>query len=152
MFELREINLSNWEQAVAVEVRNDQVRFVAPYEPVALVILAKCFLQPEGRTWLPFVALHDDVPVGVAAVAVGAENAQLRHVAIDRRWQGQGLGRQMVDALVATIAETQASCRSIVVTTHPENEPALALYLSAGFRRTGALSGIEPVLALDLGT
>lgn len=29
---------------------------------------------------------------------------------------------------------------------------ALSLYLSAGFRRTGAMSGIEPVLELDVPT
>jgi hypothetical protein len=39
----------------------------------------------------------------------------------------------------------------VVLTTHPANEIALALYESAGFRRTGAHSGIEPVLSLDLG-
>lgn len=56
----------------------------------------------------------------------------------------------MLDAVVAAISRDEPMCRSVMVTTHPENEIALSLYLSAGFRRTGALSGIEPVLALDL--
>jgi len=56
----------------------------------------------------------------------------------------------LVDALVAAVGRTQPMCRSVIVTTHPENEIALSLYLSAGFCRTGAMSGIEPVLALDL--
>jgi len=38
----------------------------------------------------------------------------------------------------------------VFVATHPENEIALSLYESVGFRRTGALSGIERLLALDL--
>src|SRR3954466_8054398 len=150
VFELREIDESNWEQALTVEVRGDQVQFVAAYQPVALVILSKCYVRPGGRTWLPYLAIDDDVPVGVAAVALGDERAQLRHVAIDHRRQGEGLGRRMVDALVATISRTKPTCRSIVVTTHPDNKAALSLYESAGFSRTGAMSGIEPVLALEL--
>lgn len=37
-----------------------------------------------------------------------------------------------------------------IVTGHPENEIALSLYRSAGFRRTGAFAGVEPVLSLEL--
>ena len=150
MFELLEIHESNWEKAFAVEVRREQDRYVAAHQPVALVILATCYVRPDGRSWLPYVAIQDDVPVGVAAVASAGDRAQLRHVAIDHRRQGEGLGRRMVDALVATIGRTQPTCCSVIVTTHPENEAALSLYLSAGFRRTGAMSGIEPVLRLDL--
>jgi ribosomal protein S18 acetylase RimI-like enzyme len=150
VFELVEIDASNWRQAVAVEVRDDQVPFVADHQPVALVILAKCHVRPGGHVWTPFLAFADGAPVGVAAVAVEGDRAHLRHVAVDHRRQGRGLGRELVDALVAAIRRTQPGCRSVVVTAHPDNEVALALYESAGFRRTGAVDGIEPVLTLDL--
>ena len=150
VFELAEIDTSNWQRALAVEVRTDQLRYVADHQPVALVILSKCYLRPDARTWTPYLGLHDDEPVGVAAVAVAGDDAQLRHVAIDHRRQGEGLGRKLVDAVVAAVGSTQPTCRSVVVTTHPENEAAQSLYSSAGFRRTGEMSGIEPVLRLDL--
>jgi ribosomal protein S18 acetylase RimI-like enzyme len=150
VFELAEIDASNWQQALAVEVRGDQLRFVADHQPVALVILAKCYVRPDGRSWTPYLALHDTEPVGVAAVASDGDHAQLRHVAIDHRRQGEGLGRMLVDAVVTAVSRNQPACRSVIVTAHPDNEVALSLYLSAGFRRTGAISGIEPVLALDL--
>jgi ribosomal protein S18 acetylase RimI-like enzyme len=150
VFELAVIDASNWRRALEVEVRSDQVRFVADHQPVALVILSKCYVRPDGQTWTPYLALDDDEPVGVAAVASHGDGAQLRHVAIDHRRQGAGLGRLLVDAVVAEIRRTQPGCRSVLVTTHPENEVALSLYRSAGFRPTGAFSGIEPVLALDL--
>ena len=150
MFELAEIDASNWRHALSVEVRADQVRFVADHQPVALVILSKCYLRPGGHTWTPYVAFQDAVPVGVAAVASHDDRAHLRHVAIDHRRQGEGLGRMLVDAVVAAISRSRPACRTVEVTAHPENEPALALYSSAGFRRTGAFSGIEPVMALDL--
>jgi hypothetical protein len=56
----------------------------------------------------------------------------------------------LLDAVVLAISRTQPMCRSVIVTAHPDNEIALSLYLSAGFHRTGAFSGIEPVLSLDL--
>ena len=148
MFELVEIDESNWRRAVEVEVRPDQVQFVADHQPVALVILSKCYLRPA--TWTPYLALDDGEPVGVAAVASDGDVAHLRHVAIDHRRQGNGYGRELLGAVVAEIGRRQPMPRSVVVTTHPENEIALSLYLSAGFRRTGAYSGIEPVLALDV--
>ena len=150
MFELVEIDGSNWRRAVAVEVRSDQVRFVADHQPVALVILAKCYVRPDGQAWTPYLALDDGDPVGVVAVAAAEDEAHLRHFAIDHRRQGEGLGRMLLDAVVAAICLDQPMCRSVLVTAHPENEIALSLYLSAGFRRTGAFSGIEPVLSLDL--
>jgi ribosomal protein S18 acetylase RimI-like enzyme len=150
VFELAEIDASNWQRALAVEVRTDQVRFVADHQPVALVILSKCYVRPDGRTWAPYLALDDEEPVGVVAVASEGDQAQLRHLAIDHQRQGEGLGRMLLDAVVAAIRRTQPMCRSVIVTAHPDNEVALSLYLSAGFRRTGAISGVEPVLALDL--
>ena len=150
MFELTEIDESNWRRACEVKVRSDQVAYVAGHQPVALVILAKCYVRAGGHSWMPYLALFHDEPIGVVAVAFEIDHAHLRHFAIDHRRQGQGLGRMMLDAMIATICHDQPMCRSVIVTTHPENEIALSLYMSAGFRRTGALSGIEPVLALDL--
>jgi ribosomal protein S18 acetylase RimI-like enzyme len=83
-------------------------------------------------------------------VVSDGDRAHLRHVAIDHRRQGTGRGRMLVDALIAAVLCTQPVCRSLTVTAHPENEIALSLYRSAGFRATGAMAGIEPVLTLDL--
>ena len=58
----------------------------------------------------------------------------------------------LIDAVVDAVDRTQPMCRSVSVTAHPENVIALSLYLSAGFRRTGAMAGSEPVLELDLAT
>lgn len=148
--QLRKIDAANWRRAVAVEVRPDQVRFVADVQPVALVILAKCYLRPDGHRWTPYLAVGDDEPLGVVAVVSEPDRAQLRHFAVDHRWQGRGHGRSMLEAVIAAIREEHAACRSVQVTTHPENGPALSLYESAGFRRTGAFAGIEPVLVLEL--
>lgn len=150
VFELAEIDAANWRQALVVEVRPDQVPFVADQQPVALVILAKCYVRPDGQVWTPYLALDEGQPVGVVAVASEGKRAHLRHFAIDHRRQGQGLGRKMLEAVVAEVRQVQPTCRSVLVATHPQNENALSLYLSGGFHRTGDFRGVEPVLVLDL--
>ena len=107
-------------------------------------------MRPDGQAWTPYLAVDKGEPVGVVVVASKGDHAHLRHFAIDYRRQGQGLGRFMLDAVITAVSRSQPTCRYLQVTTHPENEIALALYQSAGFRHTGAFSGIEPVLTLDL--
>jgi len=150
VLEFVEIDAANWRRALAVMVRPDQLPFVAEVQPVALVILAKCYVRPEGQIWTPYVALYDGTPVGVTAIAQESDQAHLRHFAIDHQWQGQGLGRLMLDAAIAAVRDSQPPCRQMQVTTHPDNDVALTLYQTAGFTKTGELSGIEPVLVLDL--
>lgn len=150
VLELVEIDEGNWRQSLAVEVRPDQVALVADVQPAALVILAKCYLRPEGQTWKPYLALDDGEPVGVCGVASESARAHVRHFAIDHRRQGEGLGRLMLDEVIKAIRKSQPACRAVQVTTHPENEAALALYRSAGFRDTGDVAGIEPVLVFDI--
>ena len=150
MLELVEIDASNWRQALAVEVRADQVQFVADFQPVALVILSKCYVRPDGQAWTPYLALDNGEPAGVLALVSQGDLAHLRHFAIDYRRQGEGLGRLMLDAVVTAIKGSHPTCHYVQVTAHPENEIALSLYESSGFRRTGALSGIEPVLVLAI--
>ncbi len=84
MFALVEIDEANWRRALAVEVRADQVPFVADHQPVALVILSKCYVRPGGQTWTPYLALDDEEPVGVVAVVSEGDHAELR-VPSDRR-------------------------------------------------------------------
>lgn len=150
VLELVEIDAANWRQSLAVEVRPDQVAFVADVQPVALVILAKCYLRPEDQTWKPYLALDGGKAVGVTGVASASDRAHLRHFAIDHRRQGEGLGRLMLDEVVAAIRRSQPACSHVQVTTHPANAAALALYRSAGFRDTGDSVGIEPVLLLEI--
>jgi ribosomal protein S18 acetylase RimI-like enzyme len=150
VIELVEITEACWRDALEVRVRPDQLAFVAEHEPLALVILAKCHLRPDGRRWVPYLATADERPVGVFALAFGAQDAHLRHFAVDHRVQRRGIGREMLAAALERAAVDEPECRRVLLTTHPENEAALALYRAGGFVDTGLTVGIEPLLARDL--
>lgn len=55
MTEIVAITQANWRQAVAIRVGDHQLRFIAEYEPVALVILSKAFVRVADVDWWPFL-------------------------------------------------------------------------------------------------
>ena len=123
----------NWRAAAAVRVAPDQLDLVSPYEPVALVILAKAYLRPGHLDWEPLAVVHGAVVVGVLALAHDATYTEVRHLAIDVTRQGQGVGRALMGSVVAHVAATRPRAEELVVAFHPDNERARRLYEGAGF-------------------
>ena len=58
----------------------------------------------------------------------------LYDIIVDPSHRGMGVGRQLLDATLAVLAEHGAP--RVVLSTAEQNEPAQRLFASAGFRRT----------------
>ena len=58
----------------------------------------------------------------------------LYDIVVDPARRGEGVGRQLLDATLATLAERGAP--RVVLSTAEQNEPAQRLFARAGFRRT----------------
>ena len=58
----------------------------------------------------------------------------LYDIVVDPARRSQGVGRQLLDATLAVLAERGAP--RVVLSTAEQNEPAQRLFASAGFRRT----------------
>jgi ribosomal protein S18 acetylase RimI-like enzyme len=58
----------------------------------------------------------------------------LYDIIVDPARRGEGVGRQLLDATLALLAEHGAP--RVVLSTAEQNEPAQRLFASAGFRRT----------------
>lgn len=142
---LRTIDHINWRQALQVLVEPEQLRFVADHQPVALVILAKCYVQPSGVEWTPCLILQDGEPVGVFALAFTDATTVLINFAIDRNHQRKGIARAAVEDVVTLLEEKRPGCDRLILTVHPDNVAAQALYRSTGFVPTGDWSDGEPV-------
>ncbi len=140
------IDASNWRDALEVRVADDQLAFVADYQPVALVILAKCFVGPGGRRWEPLLVRDKqrDV-VGVLALTHGANDCELRNFAIDVGRQGKGLGVAAVRAVLGRVHQLESDCRNVTVSAHPDNHVAYRVYQAAGFVRAEEDRAGEPV-------
>lgn len=68
---------------------------------------------------------------GFAVTGAGTTISYLQRLAVDPRWQGQGIGRSLVRAS-ARWAKRSGS-RALMLNTQTDNEPAIGLYEREGF-------------------
>ena len=134
MRELVPITNDNWQDALAIRVQPDRLAFVASIEPVALILLAKAAVNPDGQVWHPLLLLADGVPVGIVGVGLGGDVAWVHHVLIDASSQGQGHGRALMKLVAAWVPPAVTRLGLNVV---PANEVGWALYESLGFVTVG---------------
>ena len=83
------------------------------------------------------IAESDAQLVGVAALVYEVENrrAMLRHLYIDRKVRGQGIGRALIDAMVTRARQYQARC--LWLETQDVNYGAIQFYQQVGFQYCG---------------
>lgn len=149
-FRLEAIDQHNWRAAVAVRVSDDQVRFVAGHQPVALVILAKAYVRPGDLDWEPLAVISDASVVGVVALAHSAGHTELLHLAIDMKRQGQGIGSAAIQLVLAHVTASRPGCQKVWLTVHPDNARAQRLYQRVGFSPSGEMRENEPIWSLTL--
>ena len=114
----------------------------------------------QGVTARPFLLYHRDQAVGFVLLSYGAPDAPssvgvssycIWRLMIDCRFQGRGLGRLAMEAILTYLRQLpQGPGEYVWLSYEPENETARALYHSFGFRETGEQDGTETVAALLL--
>jgi [ribosomal protein S18]-alanine N-acetyltransferase len=92
---------------------------------------------PESRHYL--VAERAGALVGYAGLVAVARQADVQTLAVARDAQGDGLGRRLLDALVAEARRRDAG--ELLLEVRAENEAAQALYARAGFERIAIRRG-----------
>lgn len=103
-----------------------ELRDVAGRAETSVVLVARSGGRPVGTvTWCP---------PGLALTEVAAaQEAEIRMLAVDPRWQGQGIGRALLAACVQLAVEADA--KALVLSTAPWMVRAHTLYHRAGFCR-----------------
>ncbi|TDD24569.1 GNAT family N-acetyltransferase [Nonomuraea diastatica] len=144
------ITPANIETALAIQVRPDQERFVAPVAKS----LAEAYVHQQVA-W-PRLVLDDDRPVGFLMAfldidwngkGVDFRSGMWRlNVAADA--QARGVGRFAVEAVAAHLR--RRGCTRMYVTWHPGDDGPEGFYRKIGFHLTGEESDGETVGALDL--
>lgn len=77
--------------------------------------------------------------VGYAGLCAARDQADILTIGVRPDYQGTGLGRRLLDAL---LAETRRrGCREVFLEVRTENQAAIALYDRAGFEMTGRRRG-----------
>lgn len=139
------IDRENWRAALRVRVTAEQLSMVADHQPVALVVLAKAYVQPDNRRWEPlaFVETGGETVVAVLALAHGEHVSEIVNLAVDADHQGRGFGTDVVRAVLDRCE--QLGAHSVDLTVDPSNDVAARMYERVGFGPTGEIRRGEPV-------
>jgi len=92
-----------------------------------------------GHGVFGFLVAEAGRPVGMLLLRVVMEDAEILTVAVDPAARSHGVGRALVQAAVDRAQAAGATAVFLEVAV--DNDPALALYARAGFRRAGLRTG-----------
>ncbi|GEK22191.1 ribosomal protein S18-alanine N-acetyltransferase [Cellulomonas xylanilytica] len=90
-------------------------------------------IEGPGR-WYVGVVVGGEL-VGYAGLWFDGFDAQVMTIGTDERFQGRGLGRRMLDALLDRARTVGAAV--VLLEVRVDNDPAIHLYESVGFERLG---------------
>ncbi len=138
MIGLLPITPENHLAARKLSVRPNQERLVASIDKS----LADAFVWKDS---IFRVAFEEGVPVGFILVFPFEDNdkriVNIVRLMIDGRFQGQGLGRQLLNKTLDWISSFDPEVDLVRISTLPDNNVALSLYKSGGFVERGIESG-----------
>jgi len=96
-------------------------------------------LNSDYQCW---ILQHKNTPVGYAVLSFAADEAELLIIGIDRRYQGQGLGRKLLLHMMSCAEKRKA--RAVFLEVRASNEVAQGLYASEGFNEVGIRPAYYP--------
>lgn len=157
LIDYRDLTPIQRSQLIDIEVRPEQIRFAGDVANALYILVST---RADDRRGIAIV--HEGVPRGFMLIErapflpfwAQADAAALCAFQIDQRMQGQGLGRFCMGALPVLVRALWPEVRLLQLSVDPENQAALGLYLSTGWRDTGtgcrARQGYERQLSLML--
>ncbi len=154
-----EITNRNIWKVCMLEPFEDQKDFVAEN----IQSLAEAYAtRNEGNNALPLAVYADDTLIGFVMIGKGTvgneeesdlikENYSLWRLMIDHKYQGKGLGKQTMDAVMALIRTFPfGEAKKVWLSYEPENTRARKLYHQYGFVENGQMCGNEIVAVYEL--
>ncbi len=120
------------------------------YATVLEALHADCF--PKGPSWrardfggllsqagcICLLARIDDEPAGFALMQCAGAEADLALIAVSRAYRRRGIGRKLMEALLARMP---GGVEDFFLDVAEDNEGALAFYRSVGFAEVGRRKG-----------
>lgn len=133
------VNRDNWRAVAQLKVAAAQYQFVA--EPA--YYLAMCCYED---LWQPLAISIDGQVIGFMMWAIDPADGScwLGGILVDQRYQGQGYGRQAIQAAIAMLT-TQHGHQNFALSYQLANQVARHLYQSLGFLETDEWEGDEIV-------
>ncbi|MFT4414237.1 GNAT family N-acetyltransferase [Fredinandcohnia humi] len=130
--QIKKITKDNWEDVFTISVHEEQKTFV----PSTVESLAFAYLKPWDEALDPYAIYKENEIIGAFYLSYtpnSENNYWLGGFQIDKRFQGQGLGKAALHRVIDFIYEKHPNCKQILLTVEKENHQAIRLYEGAGF-------------------
>lgn len=158
MVSLVAMDSRNWRSALEVRVQPERLHWVSSREPVALMLLAKSYVRPDGQEWFPLIIEDESRVVGVVGIGLDVatdapsipQTAWVHHFLIDEREQGRGYGRAAVRELARWARVRHPSISLIGLNVLADNHVAFRLYRSLGFEPIALTRDDQSILVASL--
>ncbi len=140
---LRKINEDNWRECIALTVNDDQLTFVGSN----VNGLALAYAHKEMN---PLAIYNHETMVGFLMYAKDPDDGvyYINRLMIDRKFQGNGFGKQALSELLNLLRDLKVE--SVDILHKPDNLKAIKVYESLGFILTEDKVGDEVVSVLKL--
>ncbi len=159
MIRFEEITNKNIWKVCTLEPFEEQKDFVAEN----IQSLAEAYAtRNEGNNVLPLAVYNDDALIGFVMIGKGTvgnenesdlikENYSFWRFMIDKKYQGQGFGKQTIDAVMDLIRTFPfGEAKKVWLSYEPENTRARDIYRKYGFAENGEMCGNEIVAVYEL--
>ena len=159
MIRLKGITNANIWKVCMLEPFDEQKEFVAEN----MQSLAEAYAtRNEGNNVLPLAVYRDEDLIGFVMIGKGTvgneneselikENYSLWRLMLDKKYQGQGLGKQTMDAVMALIRTFPfGKAKKVWLSYEPENTHAREIYRKYGFVENGEMCDDEIVAVYEL--
>ncbi len=142
--ELKEVTKESWPEVMNLAFKLEQGGLVAPN----FYRVREFKAEP---TFVQLAIFHEENVVGFAMYGLDPDDGKywVYRLMIDVDQQRKGFGKAALIKLIDMMSELP-DCDEIFVGYRPENFVAHALYMSAGFKRTGQMLQGEYIARLDL--
>lgn len=159
MIKLKEITNENVWKVCKLQAFEEQKDFVA----ANIESLAEAYAtRNEGNNALPLAAYNNDDVVGFVMIGKGSianeeeselisENYCIWRLMVDKNFQGQGFGKEIIDAaidLIRTFPYDKAE--KVWLSYDPENIKAREIYKKYGFVENGEMCDNEIIAVYEL--
>ncbi|MBP2000115.1 diamine N-acetyltransferase [Paenibacillus shirakamiensis] len=146
---LIEITKDNWEKVILLTTNKDNLHTVdEEYVASNAYSMVESFFESH---MIVKAIEHDCELIGFAMFGIPGDghSYELRRFMIDRKFQGQGYGKQAL-FLIVEYMRNRFGCKEIYLSTDPDNTKGKHVYESLGFVSTREIQDEEEVYVLKL--
>ncbi|MBR2566179.1 MAG: GNAT family N-acetyltransferase [Paenibacillus sp.] len=132
LIQVKPVTRHNWEQALQISLHEHQTHLV----PSVVEGLAYAYIKPWDEAFDPYVLQMDSQIIGffyISYTPESTDNYWIGGFQIDKSFQGQGMGKRALRAIIDFIIQTHPSCQVISLTVERNNQIAQRLYTSSSF-------------------